>query len=219
MKAFIYGLYDPGKPEVVMVVGKTVRTLSQRLAGYVSKVGYELSKSRKLSSAHKWVNDLLIAGIRPGIRILETCKNKNWRSREKRSISIWQKRNPKLRNSHSGGAGADIKGIKYICECGEKRVCRKSGRWFCKSCTHRYNVSHKVREKQKQHAEKYGKLHKQELTLYRHEYSKRLEVVLKEKLRHHKRYHVKRGVRYDSCKFCKRIKSDGPVELHGDPSG
>lgn len=114
--AYIYGLYDPRNHNQIVYVGKTNNHYSR--LGYYKKDAYKCT-----TPVYKWVRSLLEAGIEPCLKVLEKCKFMNWRSRERRLISIWRKLNSSLLNVLNGGNGSDVKGIKEFCDkCGTKRV-------------------------------------------------------------------------------------------------
>ena len=113
---YIYGLYDPRKPSVIVYVGKTNNHYTR--LGYYKKGAYTVS-----TPVYKWVRSLLETGIEPKIKVIEKCKFENWKIRERRLISIWRKKNKNLLNILNGGDGSAVKGIKEFCDkCGIKRV-------------------------------------------------------------------------------------------------
>jgi hypothetical protein len=114
--AYIYGLYDPRNSNEIVYVGKTNNHYNR--LGYYKKDAYKYS-----SPVNLWIRSLLEKGISPCIKVLERCKFKNWKIRERRLISIWRKINSNLLNILDGGNGTGVKGVKQFCDrCGTKRT-------------------------------------------------------------------------------------------------
>lgn len=114
--AYIYGLYDPRRPEIMMYVGKT--------NNHWSRLYYHRknAKSEKSFTPKQWFRDLQSQGIEPQIKVLERCPFSEWRAREIALIAEWRIKNPNLLNKHAGGNGTDVKGKKEFCDkCGAKR--------------------------------------------------------------------------------------------------
>jgi hypothetical protein len=137
-KRFIYGLYDPREPEIIMVVGMTKhRQLKWRLNGYI-----KTARRGCTAPSHRWVLKLLKQGVQPQIRLLATTDTKRWRASEKRFITIWRKKNLKLLNRLNGGTGGrGGKVLKYCRKCGAKRLLKNDRRW-CTRCKRAYMQAH-----------------------------------------------------------------------------
>jgi len=134
-RRFIYGLYDPRNPKLVMVVGETSRTIEQRLSVYLCQAQRKRRLDRRKMPSEFWILKLLDAGIRPGIRLLATTSDKHWQTSERRFITIWRRKNPTLLNKHRGGNGRDVGPVKLICDKhNRRRVLLPSGQWLCHIC-------------------------------------------------------------------------------------
>jgi hypothetical protein len=134
-KRFIYGLFDPRNPDVVMVVGETKKRLSYRRAMYVAHAKYKSAKGRRLVPSERWVVELLMQGVEPGIKLLARTSDTNWRSCERRFITIWRKKNPRLLNVHDGGNGPCDGAPTVLCKnCGAKKVQWADGSRGCRTC-------------------------------------------------------------------------------------
>ena len=114
---YIYGLFDPRIPDVIWYVGKSnnphIRFQYHKKAA---------RKENNNSPVQKWFRRLQAEDSEPRFRILETCPFSEWKERERAMISLHRKKNLLLLNVWDGGNGADVKGQKEFCECGEKRV-------------------------------------------------------------------------------------------------
>jgi hypothetical protein len=155
---FIYGLYDPRQPEIVMVVGETKQLLRQRLNAYISYAQFGLSRP-----SLDWVRKLLSEDARPAIRLLATTSVKNWRRCERRFITIWRKRNLQLLNVHRGGNGHEGTATKLICEkCGSKRRrVRTRATFYCPTCANEAS-------RQQRRTPEYRKWHRSYQRKWRH---------------------------------------------------
>lgn len=91
----IYGLYDPRDPERIRYVGKTRMTTRKRLQGHIDESRLGKSKTYKVF----WIRKLLKENIRPLIKVLELCDEKDWQEREK----YWIAKLNNLTNSTEGG--------------------------------------------------------------------------------------------------------------------
>lgn len=131
----IYGLYDPRKPKEIRVVGKTKRSLEQRLAGYVSEARWKRRLGRRIQPSHVWVLELADFGLRPGIRLIQACDRRTWKARERRSIRLHREHGHRLLNVHLGGNGREDGSPKRICDkCGARRKRRANGSYYCLAC-------------------------------------------------------------------------------------
>lgn len=79
----IYGLFDRKNPELIMYVGKTERTLKQRL-----KEHRRVWASRMIK---EWVKSTRI-----GIRLLQEVPTELWQPFEEWWVRHWREKNPAL---------------------------------------------------------------------------------------------------------------------------
>lgn len=134
-RRYIYGLYDPREPGVVMFVGETVMSLRKRLACHLSNARRKPKRGLGLSPSDRWVLRLAVQGVRPEIRLLATTTDANWRRAERRFISIWRAKNPDLLNKHKGGNGREHGYTKTFCDkCGTRRVPKSYTELHCPTC-------------------------------------------------------------------------------------
>ena len=74
-------------------------------------------------------------GIRPGIRLIESCELKFWRQRERRAITLFRKKGHNLFNVHRGGNGQEDGKLKIYCGiCGTKKTTTPAGHRRCANC-------------------------------------------------------------------------------------
>lgn len=94
----IYILIDP-LTEEVRYVGKTVKTLKERLSGHLYSI--------KREDNHKtnWISSLLKKGEIPIIQFLDSCEWQYSQELEKHWISFYKKQGCKLVNTTEGGEG------------------------------------------------------------------------------------------------------------------
>lgn len=137
---YIYGLYDPRNPDVVMCVGETKQALTARLSSYIA----DARRGRKKLAALPWIQTLLAQGIKPQIKLLAVTDDRNWRRCERRFISIWRKRNPALVNRHRGGNGTEDGKPKVFCDkCGTQRKRYECGLAVCPKCLKAYQTEYR----------------------------------------------------------------------------
>lgn len=96
----IYGLYDPREPEAIRYVGKTERSLRERMINHRhnSKSGH--------CPVNRWIRKLRRHGISFKWRILEECSEDDWIEKEKHHIDKWRRRTgARFLNITEGGEG------------------------------------------------------------------------------------------------------------------
>jgi hypothetical protein len=156
--AFIYALVNPRSPRKYKYIGYTKRSLRIRLNCHVASAKYSDGKTNPVE---KWVFKLLEQGLRPEIVLLEECKRKNWKTRERYNISLYRNLGHPLLNVHGGGNGGRGKNPKLICECGARRKKFKNGSRRCVKCQReymkKYRRSPKFRAKNAVYQESYKK--------------------------------------------------------------
>jgi hypothetical protein len=94
----IYALIDP-ITDVVRYIGKTQNPLSRRLRDHIRIA----KKGRPKTEKKDWINNLSLSGLKPKIKLIETCDKLNWRDRE----FHWSKQFPSLLNYYKAGGGSD----------------------------------------------------------------------------------------------------------------
>lgn len=82
---FIYAIFDPREPEVFRYVGATKHTIKARLSEHLC-----LAKRHPDSPFREWMNDLMLKGVRPGIKLLETCFGEKVIEAEKFYIGLFR---------------------------------------------------------------------------------------------------------------------------------
>lgn len=97
--ACIYVLCDPRTAEV-RYVGKSVNP-QLRLGNHIKEAKKAGHKNRK----NAWIASLLSAGVRPELRVIETCVVDNWKERECFWIGKYRKSEARLLNLKDGGEG------------------------------------------------------------------------------------------------------------------
>lgn len=96
----IYVLIDPTSKEI-RYVGKTVKTLKNRLYGHITQ-----SKDGKSDTYRdRWIRGLSAQGLRPEIREIEVC-GADWANRERFWIAHFRDAGARLTNHTDGGEGA-----------------------------------------------------------------------------------------------------------------
>jgi len=121
----IYGVYEPGWPGLLFVIGRTSQPLKVRLYGYIYDPRHKIKHGETLSVTDRWILNLLQRGLRPEILLLETCPLTEWKARERFHIARWKRINPRLCNRLPGGEGPEPGGtrLKLVCEkCGRART-------------------------------------------------------------------------------------------------
>lgn len=117
--AYIYGLYDPRQPEIMMYIGKTNNPYS-RLHYHRKDAKYHASNP---TPVWKWILGIQAEGIEPHFRVLEECIFSRWKEREIAFIALWREKNSKLLNRLAGGNGSDVRSKKLYCDkCGTERT-------------------------------------------------------------------------------------------------
>lgn len=92
----IYGLIDP-RNNVIFYIGKTCRP-NTRIYGHLAP-----SNVIKRSNCCTYVRNMLEQGVKPLLKVLLTCKEKNINKFEKHYITKYKKLNPNLTNQRPGG--------------------------------------------------------------------------------------------------------------------
>ncbi len=93
----IYGLVSPILPDTIRYVGMTKRDLNTRLNEHW------WSRGKKQTATSKWIKSLELKNIKPEIKLLETCLEKDWEDYEKFYISYYRKECNRLLNHEPGG--------------------------------------------------------------------------------------------------------------------
>ncbi len=106
--AKIYALFDPREPLLYRYVGKTCRTLAQRLWEHC----YMASKGRR-SAKDNWIRGLSKIGIKPEIILLEDA-SQEWVAKEAYWIKAMRECGHRPLNLTEGGEGSD--GYKHTPE-------------------------------------------------------------------------------------------------------
>lgn len=121
----IYELFDPRKPTVACVVGKTLRSMRARLGGYISAARRSRSRGRHLVPSARWILHLLGQGVLPEIRMIEQCPFSEWQKRERYWIATRRAQGHQLFNVHPGGNGTSLPGS-------QSKKCRLCGyrKWW-----------------------------------------------------------------------------------------
>lgn len=96
MEIKIYQLVDPRNNEV-RYVGKTQRTLTERLSGHMCLIERNYKRN--------WIKSLINDGLKAKIELLEICEESNWQEREKFWISFYKNCGARLTNLTDGGQG------------------------------------------------------------------------------------------------------------------
>jgi group I intron endonuclease len=97
----IYGLIDPRNGQL-RYVGKTERTLRQRLYSHLSKSRSEAPKTY----VNKWIRSILLAGLEPEVEVLEVCSDSaELNEAEQWHIAYWRSLGCELTNLTAGGEG------------------------------------------------------------------------------------------------------------------
>ena len=96
----IYKLYDPRFPDDVKYVGKTKKSLNERLSAHLSNYFLE-SKTHK----NNWVKSLLCDDIKPLISLIEEVSEEDWIQKEIFWIKYYRDLGYNLTNSTDGGEG------------------------------------------------------------------------------------------------------------------
>lgn len=131
----IYGIVDPREPAEVRVIGETKQLLLQRLHQYFSDARRDRKSGASLCPSAVWVLELLDAGVRPEIRLIETCTQKTWRAQEIAAIALYRSKGHRLLNKHEGGNGSEHGGRREFCsKCGTKKETFPSGWNYCPKC-------------------------------------------------------------------------------------
>ncbi len=94
---FVYGLFDPRAPEVIMYVGQSYYDPRERLKGHIGEAKFQTAY---VNTRQKWIRSLLKASLEPGVRTLEFCPDKaTANQREQYWVAVWEEKNPLLCNT------------------------------------------------------------------------------------------------------------------------
>lgn len=99
MEVIIYGIYDPNYPEIIRYVGKTKKTIKERLSKHIY-----LSKNGVKRPLNLWIKKLLDNGITPEIIEIEKTNIDEWCNKEIFWISFYRKKYELLNLSDGGGS-------------------------------------------------------------------------------------------------------------------
>lgn len=99
MKIIIYGIIHPNYPETIRYIGKTKKTINERLNQHIY-----LSKRNTKRPLNLWINKLLKQGIKPEIIQIEIIEIENWEEREIFWIKYYRKKFKLLNLSDGGGS-------------------------------------------------------------------------------------------------------------------
>lgn len=99
MEIIIYGIYDPNNPELIRYIGKTKKSIKERLSKHIY-----LSKKGVNRPLNLWIKKLLENNIIPEIVEIERTDVKNWCDREIYWISHYRNKNKLLNLSDGGGS-------------------------------------------------------------------------------------------------------------------
>lgn len=99
---FIYGLFDPRNLEL-RYIGRTKHSTNIRISQHIHE-------AKGSSNTHKsrWINQLLLDGLKPSAEILEECTEDNWSEIEQAWIAECKKFGLNLVNGTNGGDGLRV---------------------------------------------------------------------------------------------------------------
>ena len=98
----IYALSDPRTPEAVRYVGVTHSTPRNRLARHLSNA----RNPRVPTHSSHWIMSLLMVGVTPSIRVIDSGRGLGWETSEMYWIAWHKEHGSDLTNHTSGGEGA-----------------------------------------------------------------------------------------------------------------
>jgi len=99
MKVQIYAIYDPRNQKDVRYVGKTIRSLRERMYAHMFHARHD--KKRPL---YLWMRKLIRQGVVPEIRVIELTSESDWPLREQHWIAHFRRQaDSKLLNLTDGG--------------------------------------------------------------------------------------------------------------------
>lgn len=98
----IYALSDPRTPEAVRYVGVTHATPRNRLARHLSNA----RNPRVPTHSSHWIMSLLMCGVTPSIRVIDSGRGLGWEASEMYWIAWHKEHGSDLTNHTSGGEGA-----------------------------------------------------------------------------------------------------------------
>ena len=141
MEVKIYGLINPEQPDIIRYVGKTNRTINERLYRHVY-----LSKKGVKRPVNLWIKKLLDEGKRPQIIELEITNEKNWVNREIFWISHYRNKYNLLNLSDGGESNLNYKPTEETRKKISESNKGKHGYWKGKkfSETHKSKIKNKV---------------------------------------------------------------------------
>lgn len=110
MAITIYALADPDKPQMIRYIGKTKKTLSDRLSHHLWYM------RRKNTPKNAWLKKLRREGKRPAMWPIEICTPDNWEERERFWIRLFRNLPGLLNLTEGGDSGPDMTGYRFTPE-------------------------------------------------------------------------------------------------------
>lgn len=95
----IYSLIDP-RDNVIKYIGKTVKTIEQRLSQHVFQWKRDKGRHNKLNS---WIKSLAKLELKPIIEVIDICDESNWKEYERGYIALMKSCGAPLKNQTIGG--------------------------------------------------------------------------------------------------------------------
>lgn len=99
MEIIIYGIFDPNEPETIRYIGKTKKSIKERLYKHIY-----LSKKGVKRPLNLWIKKLLDSGIIPEIKEIEKTNIDEWDGKEIYWISYYRNNGDLLNLSDGGGS-------------------------------------------------------------------------------------------------------------------
>lgn len=130
MTVNIYALIDP-RTSRIRYIGKA-KNLSARLRSHVSAAA-----NNAVTHKYCWIRSLLKSGLRPEIKIVETCSEENWKDKERFWIAHFLNEGADLANHTKGGDG--VEGFRLSKSTIASIAAKNRGRLVTKE--HRLNIS------------------------------------------------------------------------------
>lgn len=110
MEHSIYVLIDK-KTNEIRYVGQTVKQLSIRLNGHISKAK---NSGNKTTHKNTWIKSLLKENLKPIIKLIDVVDENDWKEIEKNYIFSFQEKGCDLLNISEGGDSGSMPGKKRI---------------------------------------------------------------------------------------------------------
>lgn len=108
MEHSIYVLIDK-KTNEIRYVGQTVKQLSIRLNGHISKAK---NSGNKTTHKNTWIKSLLKENLKPIIKLIDVVDENDWKEIEKNYIFSFQEKGCDLLNISEGGDSGSMPGKK-----------------------------------------------------------------------------------------------------------